>query len=576
MTGFRIERLRLDKDEVTTWAGRNPRHRNWPVVYALDGQSKVYVGESLNAAGRLRQHLAAPAKQQLASARVVLDETFNKSVCLDLESFLITMLAGDGRFEVLNRNDGITDADYYDRTQYRAVFSEIFAALRDDGLFEGTIPEIENSDLFKLSPFKALTPDQSGVVNDILEGLFDDLQDDRPSRIVIQGDPGTGKTVIAVFLMKLLADINGTDPASYAETDSLFAQFFLEGYPEELDGLRIGLVVPQASLRKTVKRVFRKTPRLHPSMVLSAFEVGQSKATYDLLIVDETHRLRHAGNQPNGSLNTRFSQINTDLFGTDDPELTQLDWINAKSKHQIFLMDSAQSVHTGDVPTRLLDELVTTTDEQQRRYRLYTQMRVRAGEDYVGYIRSILSSDPPRERREFADYDLRLFDDIGAMRTAVLEKEVQTGLARMIAGFAWPWVSRKDPEAYDIAIDGTRLRWNTVTEDWVNSPTSVEEVGVIHTIQGYDLNYAGVIIGNDLRYHPERGLWFDRASYFDPTAANNIKKRGLVFTTDDILKLVENIYAVLLTRGICGTYVYACDPGLREYLRRFLPTFPGG
>jgi DUF2075 family protein len=196
-------------------------------------------------------------------------------------------------------------------------------------------------------------------------------------------------------------------------------------------------------------------------------------------------------------------------------------------------------------------------------------MRVGAGEDYIGYVRAVLSDDPPAPRR-FAEYDLRFFDDLTKLRDAIRERDREVGLSRLVAGFAWPWVSRKDKSAYDIQIDGLRLRWNQTDADWVSSPTSVDEVGVIHTIQGYDLNYAGVIIGSDLRYDGGTGrLRFDRASYFDPMAANNMPRRGITFSDDDILRLVENIYVVLLTRGMLGTYVYVCDQPLRERLRKY-------
>lgn len=568
MTNFRIESGPFVGTQLEAWGAGDSRFRNWPVVYTLDGDGHVYVGESRNAVARLRQHLATVDKRDLRGARVVLDETFNKSVCLDLESYLIRLLAGDGRLTVLNRNESQTNADYYAREDYQKVFTDIFDALRDDGLFEGTIKEIENSDLFKLSPFKALTKDQEAVVADILDGLFADLDGNRESQIVVRGEPGTGKTVVAVYLMKLLSDIKAWD-GSQLESDSVMAEYFEEGYPELLRDFRMGFVVPQMSLRKTIKRVFKRTPGLHPSMVLSPFEVGNHDEQFDLLIVDETHRLRQSGNQPAGPLYKMFSDINVKLFGVDDPELTQLDWIRKKSSHQVFLLDSAQSIHTADVPRSMLDALMASAGEQRRTYRLSSQMRVQAGEDYVGYVREVLSGLPP-ERREFADYDLRFFDDMAAMRDDLMERDAEFGLARLVAGFAWPWVSRKDKAAYDIEIDNVQIRWNQTDIDWVSSKTSANEVGVIHTIQGYDLNYAGVIIGKDLRYDKAAGrMYFDRKNYFDPTAANNMPRRGLRFTDQEILGLVRNIYAVLLTRGMRGTYVYVCDEPLREYLRPY-------
>src|SRR3954467_10921399 len=98
MTSFRIERGPFAVSQIDAWAELDPRFRNWPVVYALDGDDQIYVGESLNVANRFRQHLSSTEKQRLKGARVVLDPTFNKSVCLDLEAFLIQRLSGDGLY----------------------------------------------------------------------------------------------------------------------------------------------------------------------------------------------------------------------------------------------------------------------------------------------------------------------------------------------------------------------------------------------------------------------------------------------------------------------------------------------
>ncbi|MGD8195253.1 hypothetical protein ACEXQB_012260 [Herbiconiux sp. P18] len=239
MTSSEIVRLPFDKDEVGVWArSGDKRITNWPVVYILDDDTtnatrasdrskspkqeqrrKIYVGESLNVATRMRQHLASIERSRLTNLRVILDETFNKSVCLDLESFLIEMLSGDGAFEVLNRNDGIVNADYYNRAFYQDSFDAIFDRLKLDGVFTRTIPEIINSDLFKLSPFKSLTDDQAFVVEGVVKSLFDDLRRNDSSTTVIQGDPGTGKTVVAIYLLKLLADIRASTPLDALDDD---------------------------------------------------------------------------------------------------------------------------------------------------------------------------------------------------------------------------------------------------------------------------------------------------------------------------------------------------------------------
>lgn len=571
MTGFSLERFPFDSDRVRAWGSADPRHRNWPVVYVLDSAAEVYVGESLNAEGRLRQHLDSVEKSRLERVRVVLDETFNKSACLDLESFLLRMFSGEGRLKVLNHNAGITDADYFDRDSYRRTFDDVFEVLRtQEHLFQRTLPEIINGDLFKLSPFKALNHDQAIALEDILDGLFADIESGERSTVIVQGDPGTGKTVVAIYLLKLLQDIRHHDPEEGIEGDSLFSDFFTPGHAELLSTLRVGLVVPQQSLRGSIARVFTLTPGLHKNQVLTPFEVGESEQQFDILIVDEAHRLSQRANQPSGPLNKKFADINRRLFGEDSLEYTQLDWIRAQSAHTILMLDTGQTVRPADLPAKTTRAVLAEASAGGRVYPLRSQMRIAAGKDYVGYIRAALSDSPPERRQDFGEYDLRFFGDLGDMRRELLLREQEHGLSRLVAGYAWKWISKKDKEAFDIRIDGVALRWNSTQRDWINSLGAIDEVGSIHTVQGYDLNYAGVIIGPDLRYDTaDKRIVFDRANYHDKKGRENNPKLGLRYTDDDLLDYVRNIYTVLLTRGIRGTYVYVCDGPLRDRLARF-------
>ncbi|BDZ64113.1 DNA/RNA helicase domain-containing protein [Agromyces mangrovi Wang et al. 2018] len=574
MTDFRIEHLPFDPGALKSWVDPEGRHANWPVVYTLSNQREIYIGETLNAVVRMRQHLDSPDKQRhrLQAMRIVIDERFNKSACLDLESYLIRLFAADGQFKVLNRNEGITDSDYYDRRRYRESFDQIFEELREQGMFTRDRVHIENSDFFKLSPFKALNDDQAIAVEDILEGLFEDLEHDRQSTIVVQGDPGTGKTIVGIFLMKLLRDIQVANPHDKPDADSLFSDFFAEGYPDLLRGFKIGLVVPQQSLRKSIQNVFKKTPALGADLVLTPFEIGGSDEHFDLLIVDEAHRLNQRANQPSGPLNKQFAENNVKLFGKDDLAKTQLDWIRAKSTHQVFLLDAAQSVRPADLPAPVLDALIDETRGSHRFYPLASQMRVLAGADYLDFIRKILQASPV-QARVFEGYELRLFDDVGEMHDAIRDRDKEFGLARLAAGYAWPYRSKSDPNAIDIELDGRRLRWNSTQVDWINTPGSLDEVGSIHTVQGYDLNYAGVIIGPELRYDAYAGrMYIDRDSYYDKKGKENNPKLGIEYSDEDLLRFITNIYGVLLSRGMRGTFVYACDPALREYLRRFVPS----
>jgi DUF2075 family protein len=320
-----------------------------------------------------------------------------------------------------------------------------------------------------------------------------------------------------------------------------------------------------------VQRVFRKTSGLAHDMVLSPFDVGLSEERFNLLIVDETHRLNHRANQPSGMQNQQFTKINERLFGYDDTSITQLDWIRKQSDHQVFLLDAAQTVRPADLPATAIESLLSQVEVRRRVYPLSSQLRVQGGADYITYVKQMLIDQPPQPT-SFGDYDFRLFDNLADMTSELVAREQELGLARLVAGYAWQWRSKRDKTAYDIEIDGVKLRWNTTPVDWVNSPTAGGEVGSIHTIQGYDLNYAGVIIGRDLRWDSvNRRMRFDRSNYFDKKGMENNRRLGVSYDDEDLLRFVTNIYAVLLTRGIKGTYVYVCDKQLREHLRPLIP-----
>lgn len=573
MTPFEIRPVRFEHGSVRAWATKSPRHSNWPVVYLIDGTQSgarwVYVGETNNAATRIRQHLDGPkGRLGLHRVRVVIDEEFNKSACLDLESHLIRWLAGDGRLAVLNGNEGITDAQYFNRELYRRSFEEIFATLRREGVFERSIPEIENSDLFKLSPFKSLTHDQAIAIEQVLESLLHDLDvSDATTTSIIQGQPGTGKTIVAIYLMKLIADIQNYDDDDDLDPDSMFAEFFTRENRDRLEGFKMGFVIPQQSLRESVTNVFQKTPKLAASMVLTPWNVGSASERYDLLVVDEAHRLNQRANQASGPLNTKYATINEKLFGTDDLRWTQLDWIIAQSDHRLLLIDAEQSVRPADLSPQTIEEMLKRAKADRRLFPLTTQMRVRAGANYVGFVRSLLRGEDTVVPN-LGDYDLRFFDNIGEMRQVIREMDAEHGLSRLVAGFAWDWISKRDRSLFDIELDGERMRWNVAAVDWINSPGSLEEVGSIHTVQGYDLNYAGVIIGPDLRRDPVTGrIHIDRDSYRDTRGKQNNRTLRKVYTDEDLLVYIQNIYGVLLTRGMLGTFVYVCDPGLRDWLR---------
>jgi DUF2075 family protein len=142
----------------------------------------------------------------------------------------------------------------------------------------------------------------------------------------------------------------------------------------------------------------------------------------------------------------------------------------------------------------------------------------------------------------------------------------ESGLARLIAGYSWEWKSNKDKNAFDIQIDDVQLKWNGTSNDWINSEGSVNEVGCIHTTQGYDLNYSGIIFGNEISYNPEtEEIIIKEENYFDKNGKQSIKD------PKELKAFIINIYKTIMLRGIKGTYIYVCDPFLRAYFESFIP-----
>jgi len=570
MTNSKFEHFPFSKESVDEWSQGTPKSTNWPIVYTINNESEIYVGETTNAASRMRQHIQGKQKLNLKSVTVVFDDSFNKSVCLDLESHLIRYFAADDKFKVLNGNSGITEADYFQRSEYRSAFTEIFDDLLKQGMLTRSIPELVNSDFFKYSPFKALTNDQAVAIEQILETLFEDIENKEKQPLVVQGNPGTGKTIVAVYLIKLLVDIQSLGPDAGLDEDSIFSDFFQEGFPAMLADKTIGFVVPQQSLRKTLQKVFKKTPGLNKDMVLSPFDLGKSGKVYDLLVVDEAHRLRQRSNQEAASQNKSFHDINVNLFGKDDKATTQLDWVRKLSKHQVLLVDIDQTVRPGDLPRELTLRLVQEATARGRFQKLVSQMRIPNGSDYVDYITQVLSKSGSAASTSFGDYDVKFYDSFADMDSAIKMLDDKHGLSRVIAGYGWPWLSQGGKATHDFTIEGIPLIWNRTATDWINSPTSHEEVGSIHTVQGYDLNYAGVIIGPELDFDSQsQELRVVKENYHDKKGKQN--NPGSKLTDDDLLGFICNVYRVLMTRGILGTYIYVVNPALREHLKQFFP-----
>lgn len=321
------------ENEITTELNKNSFAKNfWPVVYVLshNGQKHAYVGETADALNRMTTHLKHDKKGKLAAAHIISSDTFNKSATLDVESKLIRYMAADGNFELMNGNLGLADHNYYQKEElYSQLFTDIWDKLRGEGLVKHSIEYINNSDLFKYSPYKSLSQDQVEGLKEILKGI---LSKDIKS-LLINGGAGTGKSVLAIFLFKLLksgdSDVNFKEFSDDEKEMRLLVNELRQIYPDP----KIALVVPMSSFRKTLKKAFAGVEGLSQKMVVGPSEI--SKETFDIILVDESHRLRKRVNL--GAYFGAFDKA-AQRLGFEKESCNELDWMLKQSDKSIFSM----------------------------------------------------------------------------------------------------------------------------------------------------------------------------------------------------------------------------------------------
>ncbi|WP_126973875.1 DNA/RNA helicase domain-containing protein [Gynurincola endophyticus] len=547
----------LEQIKQNRWA-----KNQWPLVYFIDSKrkkKKCYIGESTHAITRITSHLANKKKAVLDQILLIGSDWFNKSATLDIESTLIRYMSAEGSYDLMNGNYGLKTHNYYERKIYHEVFSRIWQQLKERQVVRSSLTDIENSQIFKYSPYKSLNEDQYRSLLEILDGLTTK----QSNRIFVKGSAGTGKTILATYLMKLLkSDIGAIENEEELDSSNgtLREIRYIRQFQQQYPNARIGLVIAMDSLRATLKDVFRKMPDLNSSMVISPSDTFKG-SKYDLLIVDEAHRLRQYKNISwRGPFKKKNKKLGLDNTGTE------LDWILSNSKNQIFFYDRDQEVRPSDVAeSRFLDLL---KNKATLKLKLHSQMRVMGGSDYISFVDELLHLKLETAAQfEVDEYELKVFDSIIDMRNMIQEREQEYGLCRMIAGYSWSWSSKKDKKAMDIEIEGIHFQWNQVNRDWINSDTAVNEIGCIHTTMGYDLNYGAVIFGPEISYNSAKQcIEVDPDQYHDKYGKQGVDGKQLK-------KYIINIYKNMMYRGIRGTFVYACDAELREYLKQHIPVY---
>ena len=559
---FEINKIAFDNNGLNAIQSQYFVNENWPIVYILNdnGVSQAYVGETIDTHYRISTHLQTPSKSHLKEAHLISSRKFNKSVTLDIESNLIKYLHADGKYKLLNGNLGLVNHAYYQRDEfYWDMFKNIWNGLITKGLAQHSLEHISNSDLFKYSPYKSLSTEQRK--NLIL--IIDALLSENKKSILVEGGAGTGKTILAIFLFKLM--LTSDEDFNYREFGEDEKEFVekVKQLKLKFPNPKMGLVIAMGSFRKTIKKVFGNIKGLNSNLVIGPSDLEYE--SYDILFVDESHRLRKRVNL--GPYFKIYDRV-CNALGLDKLNTSELAWTQLRSDKVLYFYDANQSIKPSDVDAGDFEYLKNASNATI--VKLHSQFRVKGGNGFVDFVNNLLGNSFKNKEFKYKDpnYDVLLFENFSDFVIGLREKNKKHQLSRFIAGYAWPWISQQDTNAYDIEIEGIKLKWNSTSNDYINSDIDAQEVGCIHTTQGYDLNYAGIIFGPEIIYNPlSKEIEIIKENYKDRNGTATIRDK-------EVLKeYVLNIYKTIMLRGILGCYIYVCDENLRNYFRKHIYLF---
>lgn len=392
---------------------------------------------------------------------------------------------------------------------------------------------------------------QATAVSEITAAVEEAIEYNQKKTIIIRGGAGTGKSVVAINVLgKLLNRGNGKKSLNAVYSTANASPRYL--YTEKLKGNDFS--------KKVIDNLFK-----YPSVF-----VNSATNFYDCALMDEAHRLFDYKRGIGVKGGVHF-----------------LDKIIETSRVSVFFIDDDQAVTTIDYATpdiiREVAKKYHSFVVEGPQLELRTQFRVSGGEDYISFIRSFLGYNDDVSLYYPKGYEFEVFDSAVAMRERIRQKDYSfrsdrrsSGNCRIVAGYTYEWVSkyqfRTGPD-YDIVLDDGKFKakWNLRCKEvgekysWINDVDSIDEVGCIHTCQGIDMNYCGVIIGKDLVFRD------GRLEYIPSANATTDDASGIRTAPHDLAeKLIRNTYYVLLTRGMLGTYVYCEDPALRDHLRSMI------
>lgn len=376
-----------------------------------------------------------------------------------------------------------------------------------------------------------LLEEQQVVYDKVFECIKFGVSHHKKNVLIIEGGPGTGKSVIC---LNLLADLSRQNYwAEYVTGSKAFTQ----------------------TLRKVADNdgLFRYTDNY------ANFTGDEYR---DVLLVDEAHRLR---------------KTSASMYKKTDGKSQVEEIINASSV-AVFFVDNNQVVKPNEIGS-----LEYIESEAKRlgcfiwKEKLQAQFRCSGNEGFVNWVNNTLNIQRTANvmlDTNNIDYDFEVFDSPLTMENALREKMKEGNTARICAGFAWPWTqsATKDGQLHnDVVIGDYKRPWNASDQCkglnrnipkqafWATKDGGFEQIGCIYTSQGFEFDYVGVIIGKEMMYNFDNQDWEGHPE--------NCHDSMTLKRSSDYLKMIKNVYRVLLSRGIKGCYVYFCDRDTERFVK---------
>ena len=374
--------------------------------------------------------------------------------------------------------------------------------------------------------------DQKVVYEEIMEQSRACNRDNKKRTIIVTGGPGTGKTVVAVNLLAALT-LDG-QVAQYVSKNSAPRNVYLAKLKGEMR-------------KSSVDNMFKSSgayTEMEPNKI-------------NTIIVDEAHRL----NEKSGLFNN---------LGEN-----QIKEIIRSSICNVFFIDERQRVTINDIGS--VNEIIKWAEEEGSeitRMELISQFRCDGSDGYLAWVDDVLdireTANP--DMREI-DYDIRICDTPEQLRDLIFEHNCSSNRARILAGYCWNWIKsgKNDSNVHDIKIGDFEMSWNLGnTSTFAIDENSVEEVGCIHTSQGLEFDYVGVIFGEDMRYENGHVITdFTKRANTDQSlkGIKTLAKKDPQKANEIADEIIKNTYRTLMTRGMKGCYVYCVDKNLGDYLK---------